>query len=182
MRKEKGEFGYLHYLKVYHLLMTLVCLTVVMILVMIGFFRYHSMNHIYTVIAAVMAIPAAKFFVEYLVLIPYEGHSREVYEKLDDDNYRLLTELVITSEQKIMYVDFAIVKGKKVYCCATGKKMDSKELEKYLHKILNSEFDGVTVKVINDLKKFKKEAEHIKNTQSNLRDKRIAELLCIYSM
>lgn len=182
MKKEKGEFGYISYLKIYNLLMTLACLTVVMILVLFGFFRYHSVKQIYTVIAAVMAIPASKFLVEYIILIPFNSTDRVLYEELLDDKYKVLTELVITTEQRVMYAQFAVIKGKTVYCCAENKRTDSKELEKYLLKILNSEFKDVDVKVYDDIKQYKKDIQRIKNKQEDIRDKRIAELMCIYSM
>lgn len=182
MKKEKGQCGYLHYKKVYQLLMTLLCLILVLGVMMAGYLHYKSFSNICTVIAVVLVIPAAKFGVGYMVLIPYHAPEKEQYEELKSEKYRLLSELVITSEEKIMNVDFAAVKDKRAYCFISGKKENQNDVEKYLKKILNSEFDGVAVKVFTDYEKYKAAVKQLSGLKEDMRDKRIEQLLCIYSM
>lgn len=182
MKKEKGEYGYLNYKKIYQLILTLICLLLVFAVMTGGYLYYKTLSNVFTVMAVVIVIPAAKFGVGYIVLIPYKSPEKERYDELQPHDYRLLSELVITSEERIMSLDFAAVKDKRAYCFVTNKKTAINETEKYLKKILNSEFNGVAVKLFTDYNKYKSELEKLKSLQEDVKDKRIAELLCIYSM
>ena len=174
MRKEKGQYGYIQYKKIYQLLMTLGCLILVMGILFGGLMYYKTISNIMTVIAVVIVIPAAKFGVGYIVLIPYK--------EVRSDKYTLMSDLVITSEQKIMGVTFVAIKAKRVYCFISHKKTDVVGTEKYLKEILNSEFQGVTVKAFSDYEKFKGAVSGLEELESDAKDKRIGELLCIYSI
>lgn len=182
MKKEKGRYGYLHYKKVYQLVMTLICLLAVLAVMTGGYLYYKTFSNVFTVMAVVIVIPAAKFGVGYIVLIPYKSPLNELYKEIADGNYKLLSELVITSSEKIMGVDFAAVKDKRAYCFVTHKKTNPQEIQKYLKEILNSEFDGVAVKVFTDFDKYKTALKELTGLKDDVRDKRIAEILCIYSM
>lgn len=182
MKKEKGQYGYLNYKKIYQLIMTLTCLLVVLAVMTGGYLYYKTLSNICTVIAIVIVIPAAKFGVGYIVLFPYKAPEKERYDELESADYRLLSELVITSEEKIMNLDFAAVKDKRAYCFISNKKTEPHDTEKYLKKILNSEFDGVGVKVFTDYGKYKSALAKFNSLENDIRDKRIAELLCVYSM
>lgn len=182
MKKEKGQYGYLHYKKVYQLFMTLVCLMAVLGIMMAGFWYYKTFSNVFTVMAVVLVIPAAKFGVGYIVLIPYKAPLKERYDAIRKEEYRLLSGLVITSSEKIMGVDFVAVKGKRAYCFVSERKIKAGEIEKYLREILNSEFNGVGVKVYTDFHKYQEALEKLKDTGEDITDKRITELLCIYSM
>ncbi|MDE6233154.1 MAG: hypothetical protein K2M60_07400 [Lachnospiraceae bacterium] len=182
MKKEKGKYGYLNYKKIYQLIMTLICLLVVLAVMVGGYLYYKTLSNICTVIAIVIVIPAAKFGVGYIVLFPYKAPEKKRYDELESSDYILLSELVITSEEKIMNLDFAAVKDKRAYCFVSNKKTEPHEIEKYLKKILNSEFEGVGVKVFTDYEKYKSALDKFSFLENNIRDKRISELLCVYSM
>lgn len=181
-KKTKGQYGYLQYKKVIQLLMTFGCMLIVGIIILSGFFYYGNIKNTFTVIGIVTVIPAAKFIVGYIVLIPYKVPQIDLYEILKSDSYILLSNLVITSEEKIVNVDFAAIKNKRAYCYISNKRTDINYASKYLKKILNSEFDGVAVKVFTDFDKFDNAANSLKNLESDITDKRISELMCIYSM
>lgn len=182
MRKEKGQYGYIQYKKIYQLLMTLGCLILVMGILFVGLMYYKTISNIMTVIAVVIVIPAAKFGVGYIVLIPYKSADESLYKEVRSDKYTLMSDLVITSEQKIMGVTFAAIKAKRVYCFISHKKTNVAGTEKYLKEILNSEFQGVAVKAFSDYEKFKNAVSGLEELESDAKDKRIGELLCIYSM
>lgn len=182
MKKEKGKYGYLNYKKIYLLIMTLICLLVVLAVMTGGYLYYKTLSNICTVIAIVIVIPAAKFGVGYIVLFPYKAPEKERYDELESSDYILLSELVITSEEKIMNLDFAAVKDRRAYCFVSNNKNEPQEIEKYLKKILNSEFEGVAVKVFTDYEKYKSALDKFSFFENNIRDKRISQLLCVYSM
>lgn len=182
LKKEKGQYGYLNYKKIYQLIMTLIFLIIVLAVMAGGYLYYKTLSNVFTVLAIVIVIPAAKYGVGYIVLIPYKEPEKDRYEELESKDYILLSELVITSEEKIMNLDFAAIKDKRAYCFISHKKTDIRYTEKYLKKILNSEFDGVAVKLFTDYDKYKSSLNKLGSLEDDVKDKRIAELLCIYSM
>lgn len=182
MKKEKGQYGYIQYKKIYQLLLTFGCLVLVMGILFGGLIYYKTISNVFTVMAVVLVIPAAKFGVGYIVLIPYKSPDESLYNQLLSDKYTLMSDLVITSEQKIMGVSLAAIKAKRVYCYITDKKTDLADTERYLKEILNKEFQGVAVKNYSDYDKFKKAVFGLETLESDPKDKRIGELLCIYSM
>ena len=78
---EKGDCGYINQHKVRQLFITFISLIMVAVIFYTGVLRYHNTKSIFTVIAAVAAIPTAKIAVSYLVMVKYKSCDRQLYEK-----------------------------------------------------------------------------------------------------
>lgn len=182
MKKEKGTRGYLKQKKIYQLLLTLACMIGVLVFIMIGFFVNKSVENMFTVIAVVLVIPASKFLVGYIVLIPYVQPDEKFYQRVFSNKYELLTELVITSTEKIMGVDFVAVKSKRVYCYISDKKIDKNYLEKYIKEIISEKYEGVGVKVFTDEEKYVLAVNGLEQLENDNLDNKISHHLCLYSM
>lgn len=180
---KKGDIGYINKNKVIQLTIALFLLIMVGIIYYTGIVKYHNTKNIFTVLAAVSAIPTAKFAVAYLVMFPYKSSSPKEYEVLEKySEVKIISDLLISSKERIINVEFAGVRDNSVFCYIPDKKYDKVTCEKYIKSFLETECKVSSVKVYKDFKQFEKAVKTLNNNEKGKYDKRIAELLLIYSM
>lgn len=180
---EKGSYGYINKNKIKQLTITLVLLAIVVVIFYTGIIKYHHTKSIFTVLAAVSAIPAAKYGVAYIVMFPYKTGDSKYYEELSIyKNVNLLSDLLISSPEKIYNIEFAAVRDNAVYCYAPIDKYDNIVIEKYIKSFLEKECKVSAVKVYKEFKQFKKSVEALDKNEQGKYDKRIGELMTVYSM
>ena len=135
---ERGEYGYLKQRKNKALFGTF-------LMVLIGFAIFGlglllnkmEVTNIFTVIAICMVMPAAKFFVSYVVLFPYQPISMETkgrlasYAKNDDT---VLYDVVFTSSEKVMHLDCIYVTGHQIIGYTSRAKDNVQVIQEYLKK------------------------------------------------
>lgn len=179
----KGEWGYINKQKLRQLIITLILLLIVLIIFYTGVIKFHNTKNIFTVLAAVSVIPAAKTGVSYLVMISYKTSEKRKYEELETfENITLLSDLLITSTEKIMNLGFAVIIDNSVYCFCEREKTDLAYVEKYVRSFLESECKVSTVKAFNDFDKYKTTIAKVNQNEKGKYDKRIRELMIAYSM
>lgn len=180
---EKGEYGYINKNKLRQLVITLVLLVIVLVIFYTGIIRYHNTKSIFTVLAAVSAIPAAKYAVSYIVMLPYKTGSKELYDRLIAyGNISLYSDLLISSTEKVINVEFVAVRDNSVFCYVPKEKYDNAKVEKYIKSFLGKECKVSTVKVYKDFEQFNKGVSALDKNDEGKYDKRIGELIIIYSM
>ena len=135
---ERGEYGYLKQRKNK-------ALFGMFLMVLIGFAIFGfglllnkmEATNIFTVIAICMVMPAAKFFVSYVVLFPYQPISMETkgrlasYAKNDDT---VLYDVVFTSSEKVMHLDCIYVTGHQIIGYTSRAKDNVQVMHEYLKK------------------------------------------------
>lgn len=135
---ERGEYGYLKQRKNK-------ALFGMFLMVLIGFAIFGfglllnkmEATNIFTVIAICMVMPAAKFFVSYVVLFPYQPISMETkgrlasYAKNDDT---VLYDVVFTSSEKVMHLDCIYVTGHQIIGYTSRAKDNVQVMQEYLKK------------------------------------------------
>lgn len=180
---EKGDIGYININKITQLIITLFLLVMVVIIYYTGIVKYHDTKNIFTVLAAVSAIPTAKFAVAYIVMIPYHSASREKYEILIRySNVIILSDMLLSSTDKIIHVEFAGIRDNAVFCYIPNKKYDKVNCEKYIKSFLEKECKVSSVKVYQDFDKFEKAISSLDKNEPGKYDKRIQELMLVFSM
>jgi hypothetical protein len=160
---EKGTFGYINKQKKRKIIGIVLYLLLAVAIYLVGLFlNKMEQANIFTVFAILCVLPWAKQVVALVVFFPYHSVSKERYEKVQaqvtcGEDEKLYTDLVITSQDKIMHLDFLFV-GKGHVVALVGKKgQDVAYIRKYLS-------DGVkqwadfTVKVVESEKVFLAEA------------------------
>lgn len=179
----KGEWGYINNHKIKQLIMTLILLVIVLVIFYTGVIRFHNTKNIFTVLAAVSVIPAAKSGVAYLVMLPFKTPERKKYDELNAcQNAVILSDLLITSTEKIMNIDFAAIRDNSVYCYCEREKTDTKYAEKYIRTFLETECKVTAVKAYHDFEKYKTAVKNLDQNENGKYDKRIKELMVAYSM
>lgn len=180
---EKGDYGYIDKSKIRQLIITLLLLVIVVVIFYTGIIRYGHTKSIFTVLAAVSAIPAAKYAVAYIVMLPYRTGSKMNYDKLVNyHNITVLSDLLISSTEKVINIVFAVVRDNSVFCYIPNDKYDRVKVEKYLKSFLGKECKISAVKAFKDFESFEKSAKTLDGNEEGRFDKRISELLKIFSM
>ena len=190
---EKGNYGYLKKNKLIQLSFTLGLMIIVAIIFYTGYIKYGNTKNIFTVLAIVSVIPMAKFVVGYLVIAKYNSISEDEQNKLQTQiKHELLYDLIISSPEKIYPTKVAIVQDNSVYFYISDiKKNDNQssdaknmknKIEKYVRSFLEKECKVSAVKVFMNFDEFIKMATMLEKNENGKYDKRIKELLLIYSM
>ncbi len=159
----RGGFGYIKAMKKKYLLKLIILIVIALAIFVLGYYlNKRSSSNLFTVLAILMVLPAAKAVVALVVFFPFQTVSyqryQKVYEALTEqynpsvDNYlitpmeetmkstvvvpdqmMLLTDVVFTSPNKIMNLDFMVITEETITCLLgkTGQKND------YIHKYLS---------------------------------------------
>ena len=137
---ERGEYGYLKQRKNKALFGTF-------LMVLIGFAIFGlglllnkmEVTNIFTVIAICMVMPAAKFFVSYVVLFPYQSIDPKTKERLASyakAGDTVLYDVVFTSSEKVMHLDCIYVTGHQIIGYTSRGKDNVQVMQEYLKKEL----------------------------------------------
>lgn len=178
---EKGEKGYLNYRKLILLLSVFILVVSVAVFFFTGYIRYKSTKSIFTVLAVLMVLPAAKQFVMYAVIAPYKSVSLEMYNLINEitikGNIHLIADMVITSQEKVTNIDLICIKGARITGYAPHKKVDINFITKHLKDVISPNYKINQVKIYTDFDKYKKSIEEMTNIEEYKYDKDIANLI-----
>lgn len=161
---EKGGFGYISRRKKRILLWCVLILLVAVAIFLTGYFLNHqSRANIFTVLAILCVLPWAKQVVALVVLFPYRSVSRERYDKVSalvQEPVKLYTDLVITSPERIMNLDFAVVGNGQVVALVGKKGQDVAYIRNYLTQGV-ANWGDYKVKVLESEKLFLQEVRQL---------------------
>ncbi len=166
MSIQKGEPGYIKAQKTKFLVWAIAEFGIVIALVVLGYMQTGSRLNLFTVVAVVGCLPAAKMLVELIALWPHQSIEPKIYREIEK-KAPLLTkayDLVITGNEKVMPVDAFVISGHTVCGFAKSPRTDEAKLSAYLKEMLkNNHVEKVTVKVFHDYTAFLARAEGMNN-------------------
>lgn len=158
MRVKRGDFGYIRSKKRRALFGTLLMIVIGIAVFVLGLLLNKMSNkNVFTIVAVLFTLPGAKFLVAYIVTFPYQSVNRERYDKamgVLPENMTLYTDLVITSSEKVMHLDFAAVGNGQVIGLTGPKKQDISYIRKYLTNGVQNWGRGYKVKIVDNEKTF----------------------------
>lgn len=183
----KGEFQYIDKRKRNYLILSIILLTSVLVIFFTGILLYDSNKSIFSVLAAVASLPAAKIVTLYIVIVPYKSCSKNDFDMINDivceKNGRLLCDITITSEQKASFLSFVAIINTHVVIYSNYKKIDVSYVEKYIKDILDANCNYASLKVFTELDAFSKRVQSVSGSETPKKmDERIATKLISYSM
>lgn len=153
-----GDYGFLKKQKLQYILKIVGCIAGGLIIYGVGYLvNKGNPKNICSVLALLMALPLAKALTELIVVFPFKEIAKERYDKVKavcpkDSN--LMTGLVITSEKKIMNLDFLFEYEGNVIALVGAKEDDISYVSDYLTRgVRNWGFD-YNVKVLKDEKAY----------------------------
>lgn len=163
---EKGEYGYIKKKKKIAILKMLIYIGIALFIFGVGLILNKMSTHnIFTVIAIVFVLPWARVMVEWIVLFPYQTPRREDYDSIErclPSNAKLLSDVVITSTESSMGIDFLIMADGFVYGITSKENQDNAKVEKYLKDGIANYSDGYEVKLFDSVNVFIKRVESMR--------------------
>lgn len=169
----KGMYGYIGWRRKVQALFLFAVILAAGIIFIIGLLcNKMSPQNIFSVLAALFILPGAHFLTQLLLLIPYRSPDKEKYEQLQTlmtGEMVLFSDLVLTSPEHVMNLDFAVLNKDRLIVLTGGRKQDTAYLKEYLTKTLTNWGNGQTLHFwenydafLQDVKKEAKKEENVK--------------------
>jgi len=158
-RLERGEYGYLKQRKQKALVGTFLMVLIGVAIFVTGLLlNKMEVRNLFTVIAVCMVIPAAKYFVSYVVLFPYKPIENEIKERLQSyakEGDTVLYDVVFTSSEKVMHLDCIYVTGHQIIGYTSRKKDNTQIIADYFKRELKLRCISYAVYIATDEKQIK---------------------------
>ena len=140
-KKDKMEYGYITYKKNTLLLQMLSMVAIGVTVFLLGLLlNKGDLANIFTVIAILFVLPAARYLTVWIVLMPFASAEKQEYQSMCDqveEHGLLVSDLVFTSSERVMHLDYMVLAGGQAYCYMkpgkkqlSGKQMTNDETEK----------------------------------------------------
>jgi hypothetical protein len=158
----KGTAGYLDRQKKIEWLKVLLSFGLVLAIFFVGYFTTGTRKNLFTLVAILGCLPAAKILVGLITRFPYRslepGKAKEIREHAP--NVRVLFDFVFTTYEKILPVESIVIYNNTICGYAASYKTDVDFAAKHLKKMMQDNgYSKVTVKIFHDYKAFLARAE-----------------------
>lgn len=114
----KREKNYLAKKKKKYLIGTLIGLIIMLSVFLLGYALNKTRNNIFTVMAALLVLPAAQYMTQLFAILKFKDPDIETSNQLEliKGNYSLFHSVLIPNQRSVMYIDHILVTGTKIYC------------------------------------------------------------------
>jgi len=162
----KGKPGYISSQKKKYFIYTILEFAFVIIIFAIGYFQTGSRLNLFTVVAVLACLPAAKMLVEVITFLPHktieEVKAKEIADK--SEYLTVVYDLVVTSEKKAMQVDAIVISNNTVFGYTSNKKTSPEDVTARLRELMDStKYSKLTIKVFSDYVAFLSRVEGLNN-------------------
>lgn len=160
----KGQAGYFKYKKTTLGLISLIGFLLMFGIYLAGYLFWGTGKNYLTILAVLVILPTAKFFVQYL-MIPWKGYvTLDDYEEMNSKcgTLKLYSELMITAQEKRFQISYLLIdKEENIIAYTPDIKTDAQAFEKGVTNFLNYYNFNSKVKLYNDLKSFEKKCVNL---------------------
>lgn len=158
MKVQRGEPGYIKARKK-KALMGVLLMALIGIAVFVAGLLLNKMSNrnIFTVIAILFVLPGARYLVALIVTFPYHSVAKERFDKVAKvlpEKMELYADLVITSPEKVMHLDFIAVGNGQVIGLLGDGKQELSYVRKYLTNGVRNWGSSYKVKIVDSEKTF----------------------------
>lgn len=171
MKVKKGEFGYLNRRKRGALLGIIFLAAIALAIYIAGLLLNKMSNrNVFTIIAILFALPIAKQIVAVIVLFPYHSVGQERYRKVVDqlpERMELMTDLVITSSEHVMHLDFLVLGQNQVVGMLGDGNQQLSEVRSYLKNGVHNWGSDYKVKIVESEKLFLQELRNLSEAETD---------------
>lgn len=158
MKVSKGEHGYISKRKKAQLIKTIIYFGIAAAIFIIGLaLNDWNESNIFTIIAVLGVLPASKMMISFIILAPYHSVEDAMYERLIANTKEqdvIFTDIVFTSEQKVMNLAILVLAGNKAIGLIGKKNENRTYIESYLNKGFESRCLGLKAKIYEDEASF----------------------------
>lgn len=169
-KTEKGEKGYIAERKKLAGLMTLIFFAIVAALYITGLIVCKTRNNILTVIAVLLVLPAAKFAVDWIMILPHKPVDEGLYNAVEEADGKFLHkyECVFTSKERAVYAPALVITDHTMCAYVQDTKTDMKNFREALEKYTEAAGASVKVTLISDEKQFIKKVKLISDSREEI--------------
>ena len=133
---KKGSYGYIQNKRKKLILWLILDVVVAVGIFVLGLFlNKFSNKNIFTIIAMLFTLPGAKIFVSLVVIFPYKGFTKEVYDKVSKVTHNseaVLYDLVLTSPERVMYIKSMAITDDEYVIVPDDKMIKAKDSKEYI--------------------------------------------------
>lgn len=170
-RADKGEYGYIKKRKLQQLFLAILMALIGLAIYGVGYVvnDFHR-NNICLILGILMVLPGAKFLTTYILLLPFHTPDKEEYGQMSEvvkDKGLFWSDLVITSTEHAMNLDYLYIGNGCVYGLLGRCKPDAKAINEYLSKGVRNWGSGYTVKILDNRDTFRKMLEAVSTKETN---------------
>lgn len=155
---DKGTHGYIKYKKNKQLRDTIIIALIGIIIFVVGYLlNDNSRNNVFTIITILLALPGAKMLVGVIIVAPYRSMNDKKYEQVCNvisPNTTMISDLVITSPDKVINLDCIVVDDHHVIALSGKEGQDISYIQTYLMRTIKNQGYSPEVKVLTDFSKF----------------------------
>lgn len=161
-KRKKGENGYIEYRLLRQAVKVMIGALIIGGLLVIGSIKNGGNRNNYFTLAAVVAVlPVTRTTINMCMFWKHRGISdAKCYKELlgECGNIFLLSDMIITVQEKLYGIDFAIVTDSGICCYTKAESLAEKEACGQIENFVRSCGYGVSVTVLKDYNKFRQRA------------------------
>ncbi len=174
-RIPKGTNGYIKSTKLWQTLYVLLIATIGIGLFLIGYFSTGSGRNLLTVVAVLSVLPGAKALIRLVLFLPHRSFSSKSFESLkamSPENAHLYSDLVFTSTEHVMHLDFLCVCGKECVGYVDdsddkiGKKHNKKYIVDYFTESLKQDGIAIHMHIFNNMQELERRLTALANSEN----------------
>lgn len=180
----KGHYGHLKRYKNIRLLIIFACFAFILADVLMSLILFQTRRTLFIILAAVMSIPFAKNFANYLLCFKCNPLTEDEYEKAEKigekHDIKLLYDISVTDDTILFFPMAAIVNNNIIaYHPEAKDNARMKEAVKYLENVNTELKDKARICVVDSFERFDKELGRIcpQKEESLDRDKKLRTIL-----
>lgn len=177
MKITKGNHGYIRTRKKAQLYKTLAMFGIAAAIFVFGLaINKWEKSNVFTIVAALAVLPAAKMLVNFIVLVPYHSVPEKEYERLIAATQKedvIFSDIVYTSEKCVMNLAILVIAGNHLIGLTGRKKENRGYMEQYLKKEFEVRGFHASVKIYEEEAQFLRQMKQV--TRETLAEKEITE-------
>lgn len=160
-KKEKGSYGYLNYKKNISLLIMLASYVIIAAVFLTGFLVTKTSANIMTVAAAILALPAAKFTVAYIILVPHHSADKDIYNETHEQFSGLITyyDLVFSNNTSPIGTQVVVISDTLMIALSDEDKADKKLFERSVSEFCEKDGHPLKAAIYTDKASFMAKAK-----------------------
>lgn len=171
-QKVKGNYGYITYKKKTSLGMALLMVLIGLGIFVVGLLlNKMSGRNVFSIFGMLMVLPMAKYLTTYIVVFPFKSPSEERFQRFQEtcggmEDVYLFSDLVLTSAEKVMNLDFMVVGNGYVVALQGKDKPETKYIQQYLEKGCRNWMSNMKVRIVTEEDGFYKEFAKLRQSKS----------------
>jgi len=186
IKAEKGTYGYINKKRIIEIIKTVLMFAAAIGLYLIGFVTLKTNKNLWTILAVLSVLPAAKSAVSMIMFLRFSSISADDYSKISQvmGNIPTYFEYIFTTSEKAYFV-------KCVSCCDKNiivlynmnpKKDFSAELKEHIMTAIEREgMSGYTVKIYTDFDSYIKRLSEMNEHLDGSMDKSSGRIIALFN-